>query len=788
MIFIKKQGQPAISKCHQGIGCRLFTLINFMYKPYSLFNQLIALLCLLASATLTAQSGASLSGRVLSESNTPLEAVNIQLEGTAKGATTTADGAFLIEGLEAGNYTLLFSSVGYEQTSRKINLKAGEQKQIKVALRTTVTSLSEIYVRGEALKAENSTITVDVITLNDIRSLNIEQPLRLIEQVPGVDLVAYRQGGVADQFSIRGFGGGGHAGEAEVTIDGVSLNEAEGHSDGYADLNVLIPLNLKSMKVYKGPSSVLFGRFAQGGTLALDTRKGGDYQDFSFTASSFNTLDAQFALGREMDLGERQDAIKANLAFQLFRTDGYAENANVLRGNIAGRIGYQITDKTDIALSLRGHGSEWNAPGYIGEEQFLDEDRRRLQDPNGENDGGAKSFYSQRLDLNHSFNDGLRLLVFGYAVQQEFTRFAKFGSAPGGQTERFNTRDVYAAGASLNGNARLLGSSLNWIAGLEYYSEETDRMRWATSDRIRQRQTEDRLFTIQSVSAYAQGEWELSRYFRPSVGLRYDTYNGSFMANDPGQAAVSDDIDGLYNVSPKVGIRSTVYSGVDLRASVSNGFSLPNSALKYTAGIDLGPVQLWQYEVGATYRPLEWLEVDAAGFVLNTTNEIVENPPGSLEFINAGKTQRTGIETKASISPVNGLSITGTFSYIETEILDNPENTLEGKGLVGIPQTITTLNLTYTLPMGIGANYRFRDVGEYFISNDNAASYEGYTVSHLAVFYNFNKQSANDGRLFFEIQNLFDARYAESVFGSVDARSFAPAPPRNYSFGISYNF
>ena len=35
-------------------------------------------------------------------------------------------------------------------------------------------------------------------------------------------------------------------------------------------------------------------------------------------------------------------------------------------------------------------------------------------------DGGAKEFYSQRLDINHNFSDNLRMLVFGYAVQQDF--------------------------------------------------------------------------------------------------------------------------------------------------------------------------------------------------------------------------------------------------------------------------------------------------------------------------------------------------------------------------------
>ncbi|MCI5082478.1 MAG: TonB-dependent receptor [Saprospiraceae bacterium] len=758
-------------------------------KPTITLSRIIALFSfILISSVLHSQEAGTIVGTIKSEFGEKLQAVNIVIRDVNKGATTDEDGRFVINDVPAGTYVLDISSIGFEQLEERVVVRVGKVTRLALSMNNTITSLSEIYVKGEAFRPENRTITVDVVDLQDIRTLNIEQPLRLIEQVPGVDLIAYRQGGVADQFSIRGFSGGGHAGQAGVQIDGMSLNEAEGHSDGYADLNVLIPLNIKRMKVYKGPSSVLFGQFAQGGTLALESRKGGNYQDVSITGGSFNTFDAQFAMGKELPLNNTDKKLRTNLALQFFQTDGYSENAHTLRGNLSGRVAYDITDKTDISLSLLGHSSQWDAPGYISEAQFNDEDRRNQQDANAEKDGGEKQFYSQRIDVNHNFNDNLRLLLFGYSVQQKFTRFAKFGFQPGGQSERFNTRQVYATGGSLNGSNRIGNTDVNWIAGLEFYSEETERMRWNTSDRVRQEQTQDRVFTIQSISAFLQGEFDVNRFFRPTIGLRYDTYYGDFNANDPNQDPIRDSFNGLSNISPKIGVRSTIYDGLDLRANVSNGFSLPNSALKYDANIDLSPVQLWQYEVGANYQAFRWLELDVVGFVLNSSNEIFENPPGSAEFMNAGETRRTGIESKATLSPLPGLRIQGTFSYIETEVIDNPEQTLEGNALTGVPQTIGTFDISYTTNLGLGGRFRFRDVGSYFISPDNMASYEGYTVSHLAVFYNFGRQSANLGRVFFEINNLFDAKYAESVFGSVDSRSFAPAPTRNFSLGVSYNF
>ncbi|MEM9919902.1 MAG: TonB-dependent receptor [Bacteroidota bacterium] len=758
--------------------------MQFIYHT----RHLLILPFLLIFLAVNAQDNASIKGSVLSESGAVLEAANVALEGTTKGMSTDANGAFILENIPSGKYNLVVSSIGYRTYTLSISLSPGDAKTFNIRLQEANIRLTEIYVAGAALDPANRTITVNEIRQDDIQTLNVDLPIRIIEQIPGVDLAAYSQGGVADQFSIRGFGGAGHEGQAGAQIDGVSLNEAEGHSDGYADLNVLIPLNLESVKVYKGPSSALYGRFAEGGTLALETRKGGNYQNFSLSGGSFNTLNAQYVLGKEIPLEKTGQQLHTNLAFQLFQSDGYADNSNQLRGNVTGRIGYKISDKTDVALSLRGHSSEWDAAGYISLEQVEDEDRRTEQDANAENDGGAKEFYSQRLDINHSFSDNLRMLIFGYAVQQDFTRFAKFGFTPGGQTERFNTRNVYAAGANLNGRSQLGTVGVDWIAGAEYYSESTDRMRWQSSNRVRGDLFLDRQFDVQTASLFGQGEFNFSKFLRMSVGVRYDQYFGSFTNSDPDITAFSLDMSTLSNLSPKIGLRSTIAEGLDLRASVSQGFTLPNSTLKYEPDSDLDPSVLWQYELGARYTGTSWLMIDVVGWILNTTNEIFENPPGSGDFVNIGETARRGIESEVVITPLEGLRIRGTYSYTDTEIQNNPEESLEGKEITNVPQSIATFDVSYALQNGLGARLLFRDVGSYFSNAVNTAGYDGYSVTNLFLFFNFNQQSSNQGRVFIEVRNLFNSIYSEVVFGGPGSQILTPAPTRNFMMGVNYNF
>src|SRR5690606_8589186 len=103
-----------------------------------------------------------------------------------------------------------------------------------------------------------------------------------------------------------------------AVIDGIPLNEAMSHADGYVDLNAVVPLEIESFSVFKGPVSALYGNYNRGGLVDIQTRKSGNYAETDLSLGSFDTIDVQAAYGA--GLGESQ---QINLAGQLFRTDGY---------------------------------------------------------------------------------------------------------------------------------------------------------------------------------------------------------------------------------------------------------------------------------------------------------------------------------------------------------------------------------------------------------------------------------------------------------------------------------
>lgn len=740
---------------------------------------LILISFLLGFASLSAQENGQLKGRVTDGNGYPLSDVEITISALNKGSSTDENGEYQLEGLSAGTYEVTASMIGFETHSHQINVEAGKSKTLNFRLDPAATSLDEIMVKGGMLQARNRTITVQTVSNADIKRLHITKLDRLIEEVPGINVSDYNAGGVASAFTIRGFGSGGHGGDVAIQIDGVSLNESEGHDDGYADMNVIIPLNLSKVDVYKGPSSVLFGNFAQGGAVSYETRKGGEYQDIALQGGSFDTFDGQIAIGQPFELSNGK-ALKTNFAMQTMKTRGFTENSDYLKTNVNGRLAYDLTDKSELALTLRGHSSKWDVTGYIFEDQLFGKDWDK-QPADGDDDGGDKIFASERLDFNHSFSDNLRLLLYGYSVQQSFTRFATFAGY-GPQSEDYNGRKVYSAGGSLNGINTLGTVDVNWVAGFEAYNEFTDKKTWSTAGRVRQEQTSEGTYRIQTTSFYAQGEFDISDYFRPSIGFRFDEFSGKLRDRNPGEPASDRSLNGQNHFSPKLGFRSTWFHGFDFRFSASNGFTLPNGIERFSPDMDVKPAKIWQYEVGFSYDH-DWVNMDLSAYILNTSSEVHEIVPGSGQFINSGKTERKGIELGVKLFPVEGLRFDGTFAYIDTEIKDNPDKQLEGKDLTGIPQTITNLSLEYTSRAGLGARYRLRDIGKYAIDSGNVSYYGGYSTSSAEIFYNIRFANYRNARVYAQLNNMFDKRYPTtfSIFGA------SPGAPRNFVVGVNYS-
>ena len=384
------------------------------------------------------------------------------------------------------------------------------------------------------------------------------------------------------------------------------------------------------------------------------------------------------------------------------------------------------------------------------DEQYRNKDARRQENPwtKLQEDAGSKQLNSQRIDFNHILSDNMKLLAFAYRTHSDFTRFqsglrpadiATAGLNPSAlpatlpadfmdpnapvnitqfapQTEHVHGRTAMAFGASLNAHTSVFGAHSTWVLGTEYYNEEADVQRWNTVRRVRSPSTpgfdglprEDNEFDIKTLSLYGQLDMDISPRFRPTLGFRYDNFDGSRDNRLPG--GIKTDMNSYDHISPKLGVRSALNDAWELRASVANGFALPGGTAKYEPSVDVDNVEIWQYEIGINGAPSPQWYLDLAAFIIETSDEILQITPNVFE--NAGKTRRTGLEGEVRYFPASmaNFEIFTAFGIYDSEVKENPGNTGRQRSQRSA-RHMANVGLRYAPPVGWGGSLQLRSLG-----------------------------------------------------------------------------
>lgn len=643
--------------------------------------------------------------------------------------------------------------------------------------------IDEVVVKGQLLRAEESAFSATVLDTATIREEGFADVDELFRFVPGMVVRDLQLGSVASNIVIRGFGSGGHGGDLGAVIDGIPLNEAMSHADGYVDLNAVVPLEIESFSVFKGPVSALYGNYNRGGLVDIQTRKSGDYAETDLSLGSYDTVDLQAAYGAK--LGETQ---QINLAGQLFRTDSYRPQSETNRGTFAGRWSAELTPALQVALSSRYLQSESDSASYLTQEQF-DADPRGI-DSRTQNDGAEKEFLTVRGDVNYQINDDLKLLTFAYTTQQDFTRwFSRPVSATAWrQREETYDRSVFGAGTSLNGVTALASVPVSYIAGVETFRESTEYKFFDGLERRRRVQPaqSDRETDLNSISAFTEVRAHVHPLAQVSVGVRADRFTGGCELRGP---ETGTDPCGALNqaehVSPKLGLTSQVTDWLQLRASWAEGFALPNGFVKYAiGGQPLDENVFRQTEIGMRLTASNVFELDVAGYRLKSTGEVRTVSPGVYE--NFGATLREGIEASARWMPIEQFELSAVYGITDTEVEQNADARLLGLSVAGVPENSGSLEATFRPFADWSFNAFWRYVGEYEVDALNTLQAENYDLLDIGVSY--MHRGERDYRVYARVDNVTDEKYSTSVSVIGGQLLFAPGAPRSLRVGIQFDF
>lgn len=126
-------------------------------------KHLLTLLTLVFTSVLSAQSTASIAGKLIDKeyNNEPLAFGNVLIKGTTIGTTSDMDGVYHFDNLDEGRYTLVYSFVGYETKELEVVLEAGKEVNVDVEMFASSASLDEVVITTTTRKESETALLLD---------------------------------------------------------------------------------------------------------------------------------------------------------------------------------------------------------------------------------------------------------------------------------------------------------------------------------------------------------------------------------------------------------------------------------------------------------------------------------------------------------------------------------------------------------------------------------------------------------------------------------------------------
>lgn len=341
----------------------------------------------------------------------PLPAVTVLLEGTTTGVATDADGTFEIRipGSELDDAVLVVSSIGF--ITQRVELNG--RTTITVNLEPDVTLLDDVVVVAygtttrEALTGSAETISSEQLELRTITS-----PLSALEgTVTGLQTIsASGQPGSDPTIVIRGVGTLNGDTDPLIILDGVQFE---------GGLSAINQDDIQSMTVLKDAASTsLYGSRAANGVLLISTKKGGSPQGKKTVSVNYNGLYGVITRGipnyEAASPGEYYELMWE--AYKNTLSGTAEENAARASAQIFNRLGYN--------------------PFNVGNDQIVGTDGRINPNARVIDEGldwfdvlertGSRQSHSLSIsaggDKHNVFFSGSNLVEEGYVIESDYER------------------------------------------------------------------------------------------------------------------------------------------------------------------------------------------------------------------------------------------------------------------------------------------------------------------------------------------------------------------------------
>ena len=775
-------------------------------------------------------SQSKITGHITGNNSEVIPYATVVVKGTTLGTVADEKGYYELKNLNAGDYIITASYVGYKSSTQSISIHDNETKELSFQLEED-TTLDEVEVFGNRFEHPDKIEALTRLPLapyEQIQSISIISD-KLIEQqgnltiadatknVPGVYTFA-TYGNKRESMSSRGFRG------IPILKNGVRV-----HSD-FRGVGVLTDMQgVDNIQVLKGSATITQGVATDlgspGGVINIVTKtpryvSGGNV---SLRAGSFGQARTTFDVYGPL-VKTNNVAFRLNGALE--RSDSYRNRVSSDRFYINPSLEWKPDDKTTLTFEM-DYFEDSRTPD-LGTVNLGENDVNNIYDlPHDKflgfsDDKSLTSSASYSIRFNRELNDKLSLRGAYYKSNLDLD---DKGASLGGVVEDefgdpvYNQRKRgYSASTRSDDNSvlqfDLIGEDINtgsishtFQVGFDYRT--TDYSTW--SQRVSTVDTID-VFTgnthtlpddlafsnattagakSKAIGFVAQDVITFNKYLKTFLGVRFSKT----------QTIAATETTESDAVNPLAGIIVTPFQNINVFASYTNS-SYPRTATRLDAdGNELGNERFDQFETGIKTNWLNnRLRFNFTFFKINNKDINLpvydENWVATGFYQKGGNDERKGVEVELSGRLLENLEVITGYSYIDAQYKEHT-SFVYGSAPLNTPKHTFNAYANYSfkqklkgLSVGAGVYY----TGERPINDwsAGAVTHEGIVPNqepfYVEAYTQVNAQAAYRLNNHWNFRVILNNVFNEIGYNAYRTRFINQTDPRNFAAILSYSF
>ena len=595
----------------------------------------------------TNAQSAKIEGKVMSNGKS-VENASIKLSNTQNATLTDSVGAYVFSNLQAGNYILVVTRVGFSAAVKRLTLQNTEQLLLNIQLDELQNDLNEVVVTGtlKEVRRTESPVPVEVYTPAFFKKNPTPNIFDALQNVNGVRPQLNCNVCNTGDIHINGLEGP----YTMVLIDGMPIVSSLSTVYGLSGIpNSLV----ERIEIVKGPASSLYGSEAVGGLINIITKSPAKAAKFSVDVFTTSWREYNIDMGLKFTFGKKATVLTG---VNYFNYGNIIDNNNDLFTDVTLQNRISVFQKWNI--DRKANKVFTMAARFFNEERWGGDVKWNKNFRGGDSIYG-ESIYTKRWEFLSNYQLPFKeklMLSFSYNNHDQDSRYGnvsyiaqqKIAFSQLTWDKTFKNHDVLA------------GTALRYT----FYDDNTPATATLSLGNNPQKTILPGIFL--------QDEITLSKTQKILLGFRYD-YN-----TDHGN---------IY--TPRIAYKLTLNKNNIVRLNAGTGFRVVNlftedhAALTGARTVEiknaLKPEKTYNANLNYLTKIFSsngfFVGLDITGWYTYFNNRIIgdfDTDPNKIIYNNlAGFAESKGISANADVAFTNGLKILAGATFQKVSTTDN---------------------------------------------------------------------------------------------------------------------